>query len=373
MYGMYLFYLSHSPIIYNIHMPLINLADYEEAAREKMDAAAYDYYAGGADDEITLKENASAYGKLRLYHRALRGLKGADTRITLLGQELATPIFIAPTAMQRLAHPDGELAMVRAAGKAGALMMLSSLSTYSLEEVRAAAGGPLWFQLYVFKDEGMTKDLIQRAEAAGYAAVAVTVDVPAQGNRERDVRNQFHLPPGMTLANFSGLAAKMEMGEGSALGRYITEQWKLDLSWEDFERLAGMTKLPVLVKGISHPEDAKMAVEHGAVGVVVSNHGGRQLDTAIPTIEALPDVAAAITGKAAVLVDGGVRRGTDVVKALALGADAVGIGRPALWGLAVDGEAGVSAALGILQNELERTMVMCGAGSVGEITEATIR
>lgn len=351
-------------------MELINTFDFEAAARERLDRMAFDYYASGAHDEITLAENHAAYDRLRLRYRVLRGTGERDLATPLLGSRLAMPILAAPTAFQRMAHPDGELATARACGAAGTAMILSTLSTTPLEQVTAAADGPVWFQLYFYRDRPTTAELVARAAEAGCEALVVTVDAPLLGTRERDVRNRFHLPEGLSLENLTaeGTRGIQRTEEGSGLAAYVATLLYPDLDWDDVAWLRSITELPVLLKGIVHPEDARLAVEHGASGLVVSNHGGRQLDTAIATVEALPAVAEAVAGRVPVLVDGGIRRGTDVVKALALGADAVAVGRPILWGLAVDGEAGVSRVLGLLRDELDLALALCGCHGPDDVS-----
>lgn len=350
-------------------MKPVNLSEYEALARATLPQMAYDYYASGADDEVTLGENASAYDDIRLRYRVLRDISQRTTETTLLGHELALPVILAPTAFQRMAHPDGELATVRAAGGAGTLMILSTLSTTSIEDVTAAATGPVWFQLYVYKDRAATADLVRRAEAAGCSALVLTVDAQVWGRRERDIRNRFQLPPGLAVQNLmpAGKEAFPEDTQGSGLAAYVVSLFDQTLSWPDVDWLCSLTTLPVLLKGIVHPDDARLAIDHGAAAIVVSNHGGRQLDTAPATIAALPDVAAAVAGRVPLIVDGGVRRGTDVVKALALGAQAVAIGRPVLWGLAADGQAGVADVLALLRHELDVAMALCGAATVAEL------
>lgn len=349
---------------------LINLFEFEAAASERLTPMARDYYASGAHDEVTLRENRAAYERIKLYYRTLVDVSRRDLTTSILGQALSMPALIAPTAFHKLACPEGEVATARAAAKAGCLMILSTLSTCSIEEVRAASAGPLWFQLYVYKDRGATRALIERAEQAGCSALVLTVDAPMWGRRERDVKNRFQLPEGLAVKNLmpANMAEFPKAATGSGLAAYIAEVIDPTLSWKDVAWLREVTSLPLLIKGIVRADDAARAVEHGAAGVVVSNHGGRQLDTAPATIEALPRVAEAVGGRAAVLVDGGVRRGTDVVKAIALGASAVLVGRPILWGLAAAGEDGVLAVLEILRREIDLAMGLCGCPAVGAIT-----
>lgn len=355
-------------------MDLLSVRDVERAAADRLTGMAYDYYASGARDEITLEENAAAYRRIQLRYRVLRDVSECRLSASLLGAEVDLPILIAPTAFHRLACEEGELATARAARRAGTILILSTLSTTGMEAVIREAGGPVWFQLYVYRDRGATEALVRRAEAAGAAAIVLTVDAQVWGVRERDVRNRFALPDGLALPNLSGaLAGVGGAREDSGLSTYVNELFDPSLSWADLEWLAGITDLPVLVKGIVHPDDGRLAVEHGAAGVIVSNHGGRQLDTSVATIDALPDVADAVraaNGPGAhrpVLVDGGIRRGTDVLKAIASGADAVCVGRPILWGLAVDGEAGAARVLELLEAELENAMQLCGLTTIDQV------
>ncbi len=355
-------------------MDPINLYEYEAIAQAKLTPMAYDYYASGAHDEITLRENHAAYDRIKLRYRVLRDISQRDTSATVLGQPISMPVIVAPTAFHKLADPQGEVATVRAAGRAGTLMILSTLSTTSIEEVMAAAMGPVWFQLYVYKDRGATKALVERAEAAGCAALALTVDAQIWGRRERDVRNRFQLPAGLSVKNLmpAGQEAFPADAQGSGLAAYVASLFDQTLSWKDVEWLCGLTKLPVLLKGIVHPDDARQAADTGAAGVIVSNHGGRQLDTAPATIEALPAIVEAVDGRVEVLIDGGIRRGTDVIKALAYGAKAVAVGRPVLWGLAAEGQRGVEKVLELLRYEVDLAMGLCGCASVGEVTRDLI-
>src|SRR5215217_5604604 len=290
-------------------MEPINLFDLEASAREKLSREAYDYYASGAHDEVTLRENRAAFDRLSLAYRVLVDVSRRDMATTALGQPVAMPVLVAPTAFHRLANPEGELATVRAAGAAGTVMILSTLSTTTVEEVVAAASGPVWFQLYVYRDRQATEGLVRRAEAAGCRALVLTVDAPLLGRRERDVRNRFRLPPGLAVANM------LPVGYGdvppaiadSGLAAYVASLLNPALSWRDVAWLQSITRLPVVVKGIVRPDDALRAAEAGAAGIVVSNHGGRQLDTAPATIEVLAEVVDAVGDRVEILVDGGVR------------------------------------------------------------------
>jgi isopentenyl diphosphate isomerase/L-lactate dehydrogenase-like FMN-dependent dehydrogenase len=347
----------------------LNLLEYEAAAREQLPRMVYDYYAGAADDEVTLRLNRAAYQEVLLRPRVLVDVSRVDTSVEVLGHRLAFPILLAPTAFQRLAHPDGELATARAARAAETLfVMAATLSTTSVEDSAQAVDGPFWLQVYVFRDRSLTQHLVERAVAAGCSALCLTVTFPVAGNRERDARNGFTLPAGLDMANFRGLEqARFPAARGSGFAAFVAEQFDPSLTWDAVEWIRQVSGLPVLVKGIVTPEDALLAVEHGAAGIIVSNHGGRQLDTAEPTLHVLPRVVDAVADRVPVLVDGGIRRGTDVLKALALGARGTLIGRPYLWGLATDGQAGVERVLGLLRGELERAMALVGCPSVTQL------
>lgn len=359
-------------------MEPVNLFELEALARERLSREAYDYYASGAQDEVTLRENRAAYERLTLAYRVLVDVSCRDLSATVLGQPVAMPILVAPTAFHRLAVPEGEIATARAAGAAGTVMILSTLSNTRVEEVVAAASGPVWFQLYVYRDRQATEGLVRRAEAAGCRALVLTVDAPLLGRRERDVRNRFRLPPGLAVANMlpEGYGEVPLAAGDSGLAAYVANLLNPALSWKDVAWLRSITHLPVLVKGIVRPDDALRAADAGAAGLVVSNHGGRQLDTSPATIEVLPEIADALAAhghKIEVLVDGGVRRGTDVLKALALGARAVLVGRPILWGLAANGEAGAAWALRHLRTELDLAMALAGAPTLADITRDLVR
>jgi 4-hydroxymandelate oxidase len=350
----------------------LNLRELEELAREKLTAMAYGYYASGALEEITLRENIAAWARLPLHYRVLVDVSNRDLSTTVLGTPVSMPVLVAPTAFHKLACEAGELATVRAAAAEGTVMCLSSLSNTRVEEVCAAgAGSPVWFQLYVYRDRAATAALVARAEAAGASAIVLTVDAPVLGRRERDVRSQFHLPDGLRVENMSAVPGHAEVAlrsSSSGLAAYFAERLDPSLSWKDVAWLRSITRLPVVVKGIVRPDDACRAVDSGASAVVVSNHGGRQLDGSPSTASVLGPVADAVHGRIEVLVDGGVRRGADVLRALSLGARAVLVGRPILWGLATGGEAGARGVLANFRYELDQAMTLAGCARIADVT-----
>ena len=354
--------------------PPLNVADYARLARAKMPSDCCDYYEGGALDEITLRENTAGWERLKLYYRVLAGVGERDLSTTVLGQPISMPIVVAPTAFHKLACSEGEAATARAAKAAGTLFILSSLSNTAMESVFAEAGSPRWFQLYIYKDRSITLDLVRRAEAAGAEAIVLTVDAPGLGTRERDARNRFRLPDGLAVENLTPLG-KGEMPEvqGSGLAAYVRMNFKSDLGFDDLDWLCGATKLPVIVKGVCRGDDARRAAQHGAKAIVVSNHGGRQLDTAPATCEVLPHVVEAAGDVCEIYVDGGIRRGGDVLKGIALGARAVLVGRPVLWGLSVAGEEGATQVLEILRRELDEAMLLCGCAKPRDIGSWVLR
>ncbi len=348
----------------------INVADVERLAAARLDAGTAGYFFGGAGDEVTLEDNVAAWRRWRLRPRVLAGLSEWRTGTELLAGEVSMPVLVAPVAYQRLVDPDGEIAMARAAARAGTVMCLSTLATVRPSEVAAGApAGRRWFQLYCFRDEGVTRALMEEAIGAGFEAIVVTVDAPRGGNRERDLRTGFRIPEGFGVPS---VAAAL----GSERAVTIEETFALmdpALSWSDLEELASECSVPVLVKGVLTAEDAALAIEHGAAGVVVSNHGGRQLDRCLATADALSEAVDAVEGRGAVLVDGGIRRGVDVAIALALGADAVLVGRPVLWGLASGGEDGARTVLEMLRDELELALALCGCSSPAELSRAHVQ
>ena len=341
----------------------VNVADYERRAAETLEPGPLGYFAGGAGDERTLRDNVEAFARHRLRPRVLVDVSEVTTGTSVLGTALSMPVLVAPVALQRLAHPDGEEAMARAAARAGTAMCVSTIATASPRQVaEAAPGGERWLQLYCFRDRGVTRAVIDEAVECGYSAIALTVDAPYAGRRERDLRTGFQVPPEITVP---AVAAAV----GSSRPMSVPEIFGLvdpSLEWGDVEDLVADCSLPILVKGVMTGEDARLAKEHGAAGVIVSNHGGRQLDNVQAAIDALPGVVDAAGGELEVLMDGGVRRGTDVLVALALGAKAVLIGRPALWGLAAEGEAGAAHVLELLREEFRLALALCGCASPGD-------
>jgi len=348
----------------------LNIDEYARQASQRLPQMVYDYYEGGADDEITVRENRRAWQQIALKPRVLVDVRRRDLSTTVLGERIEFPILTAPCGFNALAHPEGELAVARATTAAGTIQVVSTAATYSLEEVAAAAPqGVRWFQLYCYRDRGITRSLVERAVAAGYRALCLTVDAPFVGRRERDIRNQFGLPPGLRWKNLEahGLDKMEAGGDGSALKKYIENIWDAGLTWEAVDWLRDLSPLPLVLKGVLTADDARLAVAHGAKGIVVSNHGGRQLDGAVSTASVLREIVEAAGTRAEVYVDGGIRRGTDVLKALALGARAALIGRPYLWGLAVGGQAGVSRVLELMRAELDLSMGLSGMPNVASI------
>lgn len=346
------------------------VADYEPLARERLSEAAWAYFAGGAGDEWTLRENISAFARVPLHSRVLCDLSGASTRTTLFGTELAAPILLAPVAFQRLAHPEGEMATVVAAGALDTCMVVSTQASVSLEELAANAAAPLWFQLYIQPDRRFTEQLVRRAERAGYRALVVTVDAPVNGMRNREQRAGFALPPGIEAVNLAGMRGLPPAAPDALL--FGTPLAAAAPTWVDLEWLRGVTRLPILLKGITAPVDASRAISAGMDGIIVSNHGGRMLDGVPAAIDLLPPIVQAVSRAIPILMDGGVRRGADVLRAIALGANAVLIGRPQILALAAAGAPGVAHILRILRAELELAMGLAGCPSVEAIDSSVL-
>ncbi|MER7787078.1 alpha-hydroxy acid oxidase [Streptomyces sp. NPDC097640] len=352
---------------------LTTVQDFETAARTRLDPVHADFIAGGAGDEITVRANEEAFRRLRLLPRVLRGSAVRELDTTVLGSRTRMPVLLSPTAFHKLVDEEGEVATARAAAATGTIMIVSMASTVAVEDIAEAGRGaresgdpaPWWFQLYIQPDLEFTEVLVRRATDAGCTALVVTVDSPVRGAHGRDLRNGFlDLPAGLRCEN---------MADPRQGGRVRPIAMSPEISWEHLGWLRRTTSLPILIKGALHPEDARLAVRHGADGLLLSNHGGRQLDTVPATVELLPEIAAAVAGRIPIVLDGGVRRGTDVVKALALGASAVGIGRPVMWALAEGGEKGVRRLLELLREELDQALALCGASGVQDLTPALVR
>jgi isopentenyl diphosphate isomerase/L-lactate dehydrogenase-like FMN-dependent dehydrogenase len=347
---------------------ILNLNQFEEYARKQMEPFAFAYYCGGAGDEITMRRNLDAWKQFSLRPRVFVDISFVDISSSMLGTPVAMPVGFAPTALHKLAHPDGELASARATAEAGALICLSTLSTYSIEEVAKSSEGPRWFQLYVHKDRALAIELVQRAVANGYSGIVVTADLPVPGYREREFAHDLTVPEDAKPANFPNTATEEEFND------YLDHLHDRSLTWDDLSWIRDAAgEVPLLVKGILTGEDAVLASEHGAGGIIVSNHGGRQLDRSPAPIDVLDEIVQAAAGECEVFIDGGVRRGVDVVIALALGAKGVFIGRPFLYALAAAGEEGVGRALHLLKDEIANAMTLLGATRVSEINPAHIR
>ncbi len=344
--------------------------DFHRAAKARLDPMSYDYYRSGALREWTLAENELAWSRWVFRRRSLVDVADIDMSTTVLGHRLSFPVLVAPTAFHRLADPDGEVATARAAAAVGTTMVASTLATVRMEDL-AATGVQRWFQLYVFADRGLTRELVDRAVAAGYTALMPTVDTPTVGIRYADQRNRFVLPPGLEMANVMHSLDPALAKSGSAL-RAFSAKFDQSLTWRDIEWLAGLSELPIMPKGVTHPDDARAALGVGAAGVIVSNHGGRQLDGGPGTAEVLPGVVDAVGDAGVVLVDGGIRSGTDVVKARALGAAAVLVGRPVLWALAAGGQAGVERMLTLLRDEVADTLRQLGVPRLDDMRSGTV-
>ena len=343
----------------------VNLFEYEALAKERLPKEEYDFIAGGAMDEITLRRTRAAFDSIMLRPRMLVDISQRELSTTVLGQQIAFPVMLDPAGNHGRAHFEAELATARAAGSMGTVMIVSSGSTYALEEVGKAATGPIWFQQFLYRDKGLTKTMAQRAQDAGYSALCITLDSTVQSKRERNIRNRYSSQPSVNYARLELPDESWDIGTDVPHGALSLIDHSA--TWPYLDWLATNTPLPMVVKGIMTGEDAELCVEHGMKALIVSNHGGRQLDTVFATIEVLPEVVAAVDDRLEVYLDGGIRRGTDVIKALALGARAVLMGRPQFWGLALDGEAGVRAVLEMLRDELDMAMGMCGRPTIDSI------
>lgn len=351
----------------------VRVADYQAVASTRLPKATYEYITGGSADEITLRDNVAAFQRIRILPPLLTGVATADLSTTVLKQPVKLPVLLAPVAGQQMYHPQGGLAAARAAAAAGTVFGVSSSIGHSVEEIAAASQGPKWFQLYVPKDRTVARRLVERAERLEYQAIIVTVDLGEW--KDADRRNRFALPKEVLVKHLQNVGFAQITSDMSyeAIIAFNAQAWDLTFSWDFFEWLRGITKLPLIIKGVLRPDDAKRAISLGLDGIVVSNHGGRRLDAMPATIEMLPAVARAVEGKAEIYLDGGIRRGTDVLIALALGARAVLIGRPYAWALAASGEAGVIHVLELLRQELENAMISCGCAKVSAIGPGLLR
>jgi L-lactate dehydrogenase (cytochrome) len=373
---------------------LITIDDLRRRARQRLPRAVFDFIDGAAEDELTLRRNEAAFKQITFRPRVLVDTQSRDQTTMVLGQRLSSPLILAPTGLCGMAAPRGEILAARASVNAGIVFTLSSMSAVSIEDTAHAVPGPHWFQLYVWRDRELTRSLVDRAAAAGYRAMVITVDVPVLGQRERDLRNGATIPPRVTLRNaldslqkigwllgmarnpridFVNVARPGEPRGPLALGPFVNSQFDPSVSWNDIAWFRSIWRGPLLLKGIMSAEDARRAVEHGVNAIVVSNHGGRQLDGLPAAIEVLPEVADAVGGDIEVLFDGGIRRGTDVIKALALGARACMIGRPYLYGLGAGGQAGVERSIAILRAEIDRAQALLGRPSLGDLDRRTVR
>ncbi|CAA7401198.1 unnamed protein product [Spirodela intermedia] len=348
----------------------VKVEEFEELARRALPKMYYDYFRGGAEDQFTLKENIRAFQRITFQPRILVDVSSINTSTSLLGHMIEAPILVAPTGMHRLAHPEGEVATARAAASCNTIMVLSFTSNCTIEEVAASCDAVRFFQLYVYKRRDIAAELVKRAERHGYKAVVVTGDAPKLGRREADIKNKMVAP---RLRNLEGLLSVEVESGGSNLQAFASQTHDDSLSWKDMAWLKSITSLPILIKGVLTAEDARKAVEVGLNGVIVSNHGARQLDYAPASLSVLEEVVEAVAGSVPVLFDGGIRRGTDVFKALALGAKAVMVGRPVVFGLAAKGEQGVRRVVEILKDELELTMALAGCPTIDAISRSHVR
>lgn len=348
----------------------LNVKDFENSAKKLLDSSIFDFFYGGATDEFTLQNNVSSYNTLNLLPNVLRAISEPDTSVSFFGQKLQTPILIAPMAFQRLAHRDGELATAKGADKIKTTMVISSYSTTQIDTLVSELSIPPWYQLYILKDRGITKAMIQLAETVGCQALVLTVDVPAYGKRERELRNPLKMD--ILLPDLLKIGKSQSTPFDLSHAKHLSDFLDHSTSWQDVEWIQSITKLPLILKGILREDDARQAMSAGVHGIIISNHGGRQLDTTPPAIFVLPKIAQAVGDSLEILIDGGIRRGTDVFKAIALGAKGVLIGRPIIWGLATEGETGVYKILTLLNEELKLAMIQCGCKKVINITQNLI-
>ncbi|MBY0292350.1 MAG: alpha-hydroxy-acid oxidizing protein [Alphaproteobacteria bacterium] len=351
---------------------ILDIREFEYYAQNKLPESITTFFSRGAGHEVTLKENVSAFDRIKLLPRVLRNVAKRSLLTTVLNQPVDFPLLVSPMAFQRLAHPEGEVAVAKAAQAHNIIMAVSTLSTYSLEEITANTKIPPWFQLYIYKDREITKNLVQLAEASGYQGIVLTVDTPIYGKRIKELRTPLTLPPEFEIKNLIAAGLPLKDVSSSKLAGYLASLLDPSLSWNDITWLQSLTPLPIILKGIMNPKDMQIAIANSVEAVIISNHGGRQLDTTLSSIEVLKLMKGLGDGKIEIILDGGIRKGIDILKALALGARAVMVGRPILWGLAVGGEEGVKRVLTILKAELDLAMALCGYSSLHQINEEVL-
>lgn len=361
--------LSHQP---KREKTLFNVDQFEEAASQKLSKSIFGFFAGGAGEELSLKENRAVFDQLKLIPRALKGIESVDLSTKILGQDVSFPLLIAPMAFQKLVHKQGEIAVAKAANQHEIIMTVSTLSTSGLCGIKNVSSISPWFQIYIYRDRETTKNLINQAVNLGYGAIVLTVDTPFYAKRTRERLNPISLPSSLQVVNLMEAGLKLDNVKPSSLPQYLSSLLAPNISWKDIEWLRSITSLPILLKGILHPNDVQIAADYHINGVILSNHGGRQLDTAITALESLQMIKENLKTKTEIIVDGGIRKGTDILKALALGAKGVMIGRPIVWGLAVEGEDGVSKVIHILQEELSMAMALSGFSSINQINKEII-
>lgn len=348
---------------------ILDIKGFERYAQERLPESLRAFFSSGAGDEITLEENASAFDRIKLLPRVLKNVEKRSLSTKVLNQVIDFPLLIAPMAFQRLAHPDGEIATAKAAQEHNVIMVLSTCSTCSFGEIKENTSVSPWFQLYIYKDRKITQNLVQLVESFGYKGIVLTVDAPLYGKRIKELHHPITLPPDFEIKNLQNAGLNLKDISSSQLTGHLASLLDPTITWNDIEWLRSITSLPIILKGIMNPKDIQIAIEYNIDAVIVSNHGGRQLDTTLSSVDALKLVRDTVDGKMEIILDGGIRKGIDILKALALGAKAVMVGRPILWGLATSGKEGVKQVLNILKSELDISMALCGYTSITEINE----
>lgn len=348
---------------------ILDVKEFEHHAQNKLPKNIASFFSGGAGEEITLEENVSAFDSIKLLPRVLKNVDKRSLSTKVLNEDINFPLLIAPMAFQQLAHPKGEIAVAKAAHEHNIIMVLSTLSTTSFKEVRSNVKTPLWFQLYIYRDRKITENLIQLAESSGYTGIVLTVDAPLYGKRAKEICNPLALTSEFEIKNLQAAGLNLKDIPTTKLTNHLTSLLDPSISWDDMNWLRSVTSLPIILKGIMNPKDIQIAIEHNIDAIIISNHGGRQLDTSLSSIDTLKLIRDSVEEKLEIILDGGIRKGIDILKAIALGAKAVMVGRPILWGLTVDGEEGVKSVLTILKSELDLAMALCGYTSISQINE----